>query len=140
MPSRKPAGSRVAMAWGLLVASALGGPPVALAQYTAEAGEAEQGDHIRYFGSVKDVDGALVQDATLILTNGSSSYVFVTDRLGRFRGHLSLDAVAGKVTVRCFKADFAPVRVSKRAGPAGAKRTVQVDCVLRAAPTSAPAG
>ena len=40
MPSRKPAGSRVAMAWGLLVASALGGPPVALAQYTAEAGEA----------------------------------------------------------------------------------------------------
>lgn len=127
-------------AWVLLVAVLLGAPPAALAQYTADAGEEEQGDHIRYFGSVKDVSGALVQDATLILTNGSSSYVFVTDKLGRFRGHLPLDAVAAKVTVRCFKADFASVRVSKRAGPAGAKRTVQVDCVLRATPGAAPAG
>lgn len=116
----------------LLVAALCWSSPVALAQYTFDpANEDEQGEHIRYFGAVKDEEGSLVKDATIVITHKSSSFVFVTDNLGRFRGQLPLDAVAGKVAVKCFKAGFEPVRVSKRAGSSGKKRSVQLDCVLR---------
>lgn len=131
---------RLAVACALLVSALPWTQPAAVAQYTSDpASEEEQGEHVRYFGSVKDEDGAVVPDATLIIRYKTSSFVFVTDRMGRFRGHLPPDALPTKVAVNCFKADFALVRVTKRAGPSGPSRTVQVDCRLRAAPGTVPA-
>jgi hypothetical protein len=124
-----------AQTWGIAmlcgVISLEPGSP-ARAQYTynpANADEQEVG--IRYFGAAKDTNGALVPGATIMLSSDLSSYVFVTDEQGRFRGSLPLGAVANKVTPKCFKAGFQAVQVTKRPGPPGVKPTVQVDCVLR---------
>jgi hypothetical protein len=91
---------------------------------------------IRYFGSAKDSNGALVSGATIMVASNQSSFVFVTDEQGRFHGTLPLDSVADKVTTKCWKVGFQVVQVTKRTGPQGVKPTVQVDCVLRSAPQS----
>lgn len=122
----------VIMACVLACAALPCAPPLAQAQYTFDpAAPDEQGDFIRYFGSVRDDAGAAVQNATLLITHKSASFVFVTDNLGRFRAHLPTDALASKVSIQCFKADYSTVRISKRPGPRGAKPSVQVDCVLK---------
>jgi hypothetical protein len=114
---------------------------VALAQYAFDpTHDDEQGDGIRYFGSVKDGAGAAIKDATILITNKSASFVFVTDSLGRFRGHLPADALASKVSIKCFKAETVSTRVSKRAGAGDGKRFVQVDCVLPASATASTGG
>lgn len=104
---------------------------VANAQYSFDLDDLEEGEHIRYFGSVKDVNGKVVSGATIMLAaSGFGSFVFVTDELGRFRGHLPLEAVADEVVATCSKTGFTFVRITKRPGPKGAVPTVQVDCVL----------
>jgi hypothetical protein len=129
--------------WGahapvLLVALGATLLPTAIAQYVSDPSSEDEKDSIRYFGSAKDASGAVLPAATILITHKSSSFVFVTDEAGRFRGHLPLQAVAGQVSVKCFKADFEPVRLTKRAGPAGARPSVQVDCILRATAGAAP--
>ena len=132
---RQPALAAVALGAGLISGFF---QPEAIAQYAFDPANAdEQGDHVRYFGSARDTGGGALQGATILITNKSSSYVFVTDNAGRFRAHLPSDATANKVTVSCSKAEFSLVRVTKRKSPGSAKPSVQVDCVLRAAESNA---
>lgn len=128
----QPHRQRAIRAPALLLAIGVFVLPLARAQYVSDPSSEDEKDSIRYFGAVKDIGGTVLPAATILITHKSSSFVFVTDEAGRFRGHLPLQAVAGQVSVRCFKADFAPVRLTKRAGPAGARPSVQVDCILRA--------
>jgi hypothetical protein len=107
---------------------------VGLAQYAYDPSnpDEQQGPPgIRYFGSVKDSNGALVPGATIALASDQARFIFVTNEQGRFRGDLPLDVAADKVAAQCWKVGYKALRVTKRPGPAGVKPTVQVDCVLR---------
>ena len=123
-------GSAAWAAWPASAILLLAGS-IAMAQYSFDMSDIGEGDHIRYFGSAKDVNGKLVSGATILLAAaGYPSFVFVTDELGRFRGSLPLDAVADSVVATCSKSGFTFVRVTKRPGPEGVEPTVQVDCIL----------
>lgn len=110
------------------IAALLLAPP-ALAQYTFDPNNAdEQGPGIKYFGSAKDERGALIPGASILVAH---SFVLVTDDQGRFRGNIDEGFTADKTPVGCSKPGYSFVRAVKRPGPAGgAKKTVQVDCVL----------
>ena len=124
--------------FGLLIAAVVSSGTPAFGQYAFdETADHEQEGGIRYFGSAKDASGKLLEDVTILLEDKSASYIFVTDSDGRFRGYLPSESVAGSVSAKCSKAGFSSVKVTKRPGPAGARPTVQVDCVLRSADSPA---
>lgn len=110
----------------------------AYAQYTYDPSNAdEQGPGIRYFGSAKDERGVLIPGVSVfIVIGGTSSFVFVTDDQGRFRGILP-PALAGSapdtVSAKCSKAGYQFVRAIKRPGMGAPKPYLQVDCVLHSA-------
>lgn len=107
------------------------------AQYAFDPSNAdEQMPGVRYFGSVKDDRGAHVAGATIVIDDPKSTFIFVTDHDGRFRGLLPEDTALGQVQLKCFKMGYRLVRVTKRPGAAKAKPTVQIDCRLRAADVS----
>jgi len=121
--------SRAAMLGGVAALTMISS---ASAQYVYNPANAdEQVNGIRYFGSAKDNNGALLQGVTILLDANILSYVAVTDEQGRFRVSLPLDGWgADKVLPTCFKSGFEVVRITKRSGT-GPRPTVQVDCVLR---------
>jgi hypothetical protein len=90
----------------------------------------EQGPGIKYFGSVKNDKGSLMKGAIVLIQH---QYMAVTDDQGRFRVNLPETLPADKVDVSCSNPGFQTVRVSKRLGPHGPKKTVQIDCVMRVA-------
>jgi hypothetical protein len=119
---------------GCMLTAALILIPSARAQYTYDPAAAdEQIPGIRYFGSAKDDNGSLMPGVTILLDGGQSSFIFVTDEQGRFHGTLPLDAVASRISPKCWKSGFEFLRATKRPGPEAPKPTVQVDCVLRPA-------
>jgi hypothetical protein len=112
------------------------------AQYFYDPSHAdEQTPGVRYFGSAKDDNGALLPGVSVVLDSQQWAYVLNTDEQGRFHINLPLAALTTKVSTKCAKPGFELVRVTSRPGPQGApKPTVQVDCVLRRhAPNGAPA-
>jgi hypothetical protein len=100
------------------------------AQYTFDPA-AHDDDGIRYFGSAKDTDGALLKDVTISIDSGRSSYVFITDEVGRFKVTLPLGTAPEATTLRCSKAGYYFVRVTKRVEIRPSRLSVQVDCQLR---------
>jgi hypothetical protein len=107
------------------------------AQYAFDPSNAdEQMPGVRYFGSVKDDRGNHLAGATIVIDDPQSTFIFVTDHDGRFRGVLPEDTAFAQVKLKCFKIGYRLVRVTKRPGPAKAKPTVQVDCLLRATEVS----
>lgn len=103
------------------------------AQYTYDPANPDEqpGAGLRYFGSVKDENGALISGASIMIETKQESFVFVTNALGRFRGLLPM-ALAGTPTeLRCSKPGYQLVRIRKRPGPKSQQFTMQVDCVLR---------
>jgi hypothetical protein len=104
----------------------------AWAQYIFNPANAdEQGNGIRYFGSAKDDNGALLRGVTILLDTTELSYTAITDEQGRFHVLLPLAGWgADRVSPTCFKQGFEAVRVTKRPGM-GPRPTVQIDCVLR---------
>lgn len=132
--SRTQLNLRTTFAFGLVAMLAVASSS---AQYAYDPSNAdEQGPGIRYFGAVKDSRGAHVAGATVVISDHSSRFLFVTDEAGRFRGMLPPETVLAQVELKCFKMGYQLVRVTKRPGPANAKPTVQVDCLLRVAETS----
>ena len=116
---------------------ALGTIAPAMAQYAHDPSNAdEQGPGIRYFGSAKDEKGSLLAGVTVLIEKAETTFVYVTDEQGRFRGTLPLN-MAANVTAACSKPGFQTVRVVKRPGPPAPKQTVQVDCVLGVAAAGA---
>ncbi len=113
--------------WLALAALLLSGS--ASAQYVYNATNLdEQGPGIKYFGSVKDANGALLRGAIVMI---EYQYVAVTDEQGRFRINLPETLPGDKVYVSCVNPGYQTIRVSKRMGPHGPKQTVQIDCVMR---------
>lgn len=101
----------------------------ALAQYMFNPNNAdEQGPGIKYFGSAKDEQGALLPGVTMIVAH---AFTMVTDEQGRYRGNIADMYTLDNTPVGCSKPGYEFVRVVKRAGPtSGAKQTIQADCVL----------
>lgn len=127
---RRRRGSLIA-AYGLMAASLF--ISIASAQYLYNPASADEGPGIRYFGSAKDDNGALLPDVTVNIASPKGSYFLVTDDQGRFRVTVPLGTVTETVTLKCFKQGFELVRTTKRPGPTGPRKSVQVDCVLRGA-------
>src|ERR1700730_11603700 len=74
----------------------------AWAQYTYRPPESdEHGETIRYFGSSKDDKGVLLPVVTVEISAAQSTFVFVTDEMGRFHGHLPLSSAADKLSLKC---------------------------------------
>jgi hypothetical protein len=106
-------------------------PPQQTYMYDPSAPD-EQQPGIKYFGAAKDANGALLKDVTFQLVTPQSTFVFVTDAQGRFRGNLPEGMTPDKVSSKCFKTGFQMTRIDVRAGPKAPKQTVQVDCFLKA--------
>jgi len=125
--------SAAAVAFCAVVALVFASSTLAQYAYDPAAADEQGAPGVRYFGAAKDEQGAFVQGATILIESDQYSFVFVTDDQGRFRGTLPLDATPNVVSLKCWKAGFQFVRLEKRLGPAGAKPSVQVDCVLHTA-------
>jgi hypothetical protein len=107
----------------------------AYAQYSFDPSNPdEQTPGIRYFGAAKDEKGVLLPGVTvLIVIGGRSSFVFVTDDQGRFRGTVPLtlaDSTPDTVAAKCSKMGYQFVRAIERPGLGAPRPYVQVDCVL----------
>ena len=102
----------------------------ASAQYAFDPNSAdEQGPGIKFFGSAKDDQGALIPGVSVFVTKAN---VFFTDKQGRYRGNVDLGAETAKAPVECSKVGYELVRVTKRPGPANVKKqTIEANCVLR---------
>ena len=89
-----------------------------------------------YFGSVRDGAGTLLPNTTVILDNShnSSTYVGVTDAMGRYRLKLPRDIRPDQVSPRCSKRGYKLARFIKRTPPRGATTPVEIDFILGAAP------
>jgi hypothetical protein len=122
------------LARGLLFAAGSAMAALALvssasAQYIFDPRNAdEQGGGIKYFGSAKDEQGALLPGVTIQI---AGAFTLVTDEQGRYRGFVN-EIYPGETTpIVCFKPGYLFVRVIKRPGPAGGvAQTFQADCVL----------
>jgi hypothetical protein len=101
------------------------------AQYAFNPASADEAPGIRYFGSAKDENGALLPAVSVLIDSDKQSYLFTTDEQGRYRVNVPLNLTPERVTMKCFKSGFQLVRMNKRLGPSGPKLTVQVDCVLK---------
>jgi hypothetical protein len=122
----------------LIAGSAFGVLCAAHAQYLFDPSNAdEQAPGIRYFGSAKDDKGILIPGVTVsISVGGKTSFVFVTDEQGRFRGNLPLPSegsAKNDISPKCFKAGYQFMRATQRPGVNAPKPFVQVDCVLHLA-------
>jgi hypothetical protein len=104
--------------------------PSAWAQYSYDPrNQDEQGPGIKYFGSVKDDRGALLNGAVVMIQH---EYMLVSDDQGRFRSNLPANLPGEKVAVTCSHPGYQPIRIIKRLGPHGPKEIVEVDCVMHA--------
>jgi hypothetical protein len=99
------------------------------AQYTFDPSAPDEAG-IHYFGSAKDSNGALLKGVLVSIESGRDSYVLITDELGRFKVTLPLGTVPESTAVRCSKAGYDLVRVSKRVEIKPSRFSVQVDCLL----------
>ena len=101
----------------------------AWAQYSFNPNNADEtGPGIKYFGSAKDDQGALLAGVTMVIAH---AYTLVTDDQGRYRGNIDEMYTVENTPVGCSKPGYAFVRVDKRPGPTnGAKKTIQADCIL----------
>jgi hypothetical protein len=129
MHERLRAVHRTALTAGVGLAVLLPLSP-ASAQYSFNPNNAdEQGPGIKYFGSAKDDQGALLPGVTMVIAH---AYTLVTDETGRYRGNIDEMYTIENTPVGCSKPGYEFVRVDKRPGPTnGAKKTIQADCVLR---------
>lgn len=100
------------------------------AQYTFDPTSHDEAG-IHYFGSAKDGNGALLKGVTVVIDDNQSSYVLVTDEVGRFKVTLPLGTAPEATAVKCSKAGYAFVRVTKRPEVKPSRLSVQVDCLLR---------
>jgi hypothetical protein len=101
----------------------------ASAQYIFDPSNAdEKGGGIKYFGSAKDDQGALLPGVTIQI---AGAFTLVTDEQGRYRGFVNEIYPGATTPIVCFKPGYQFVRVIKRPGPAGGvAQTFQADCVL----------
>ena len=107
----------------------------AAAQYVYNPANADEGPGVRFFGSAKNDDGALLPGVSILLENGQLSVLIATNDQGRYRVDLPVDTQPERVTAKCFKTGMQFVRMVRRSAPKGPKVMVQLDCVLRAAST-----
>lgn len=101
----------------------------ASAQYSFDPSNAdEKSGGIKYFGSAKDDQGALLPGVTIKI---GQELVLVTDQQGRYRGSVDPQYTPDVTTLGCSKPGYQFVSMIKRPGPAGAaQQTVEANCVL----------
>lgn len=118
---------------GFVAASACIAASAARPQYIYNPANADEGPSVRFFGSAKDVNGALLPGVSILLESGQLGVLVTTNEQGRYRIDLPVDTRVDRVTAKCFKTGLKLVRLNRRPGPKGPKVVVQLDCVLQAA-------
>jgi hypothetical protein len=116
--------------WQVLLLMMLGS---AEAQYTFDSPAHDDEGGIHYFGSARDSNGALLKGVIVLIDSDRDSYVLVTDEVGRFKVTLPLGTAPEATAVKCSKAGYDFVRVTKRVEIKPSRLSVQVDCLLRKA-------
>ncbi len=101
----------------------------ASAQYVFDPNNADENSGgIKYFGSAKDDQGALLPGVTVLV---GRELALVTDEQGRYRGSVDPRFTTETVPVSCAKPGYQFLRTIVRAGPPNAARqTVEVNCIL----------
>jgi hypothetical protein len=101
----------------------------ASAQYVFDPSNAdEQSGGIKYFGSAKDDQGALLPGVTVLI---GRELVLVTDAQGRYRGSVDPMYTPDVTAVACAKPGYQFLRTVKRPGPlSAARQTVEANCIL----------
>ena len=99
------------------------------AQYVFDPNNAdEQSGGIKYFGSAKDDQGALLPGVTVLI---GRELALVTDMQGRYRGSVDPMYTPDQTKVVCSKPGYQLVRVIERPGaPNAARQTVEANCIL----------
>lgn len=126
-------GVRISWVRGCVAVIACVVASAAAAQYIYNPANADEGPGVRFFGSAKDENGALLSGVSILLQSGQLSVLLATNEQGRYRVDLPVDTRPERVTAKCFKNGLQVVRITRRPGPKGPKVTVQLDCLLRAA-------
>ena len=83
-----------------------------------------------WFGTARDAAGRYLPGVTVVLETSTLDFVAVTDRQGRFRLELPLQAKPPQVTVRCSKQGHGAARVVRRLPRGGAATPVEIACTL----------
>ena len=133
-------GSRVASRGQLLAALALAwSATVGAGGYEFVPPDAETlRDPVRsgvmYFGSVRDERGQYVPGVTVTLDAGNTSFVAVTNFMGRYRiRFIPMEIDPKQIQLQCSKADYVQVQLVKRPPLSKTISPIQADCVLRRA-------
>lgn len=101
----------------------------ASAQYVFDPNNADENSGgIKYFGSAKDDQGALLPGVTVLI---GRELVLITDAQGRYRGSVDPMYTPDETAVACAKPGYEFVRAIKRPGPlSAARQTVEANCTL----------
>jgi hypothetical protein len=84
-----------------------------------------------YFGAARDDGGQFVEGVTVLLETEQTTFVLVTNALGRFRAKLPLGTLPANVRASCSKPGYQVLKVTRRLPPRQGSSPVQVDCLLR---------
>ncbi len=85
-----------------------------------------------YFGFVRDVKGAPVPDADVVLRPKNGDPVTIQSNLiGLFRSHIAKGVSPDDVDVTCAKSGYKQTRVFRRTPPGSKDMFIEVDCTLQ---------
>jgi hypothetical protein len=90
----------------------------------------KEGKGPAYFGFVRDMRGAVVSDARVLLQpKAGEPVVLKSNSLGLYRSHLSKDIRPDDVQVSCEKDGYKQTRVIRRSTPGAAN--VETNCTMQ---------
>jgi hypothetical protein len=87
-----------------------------------------------YFGFVRDVRGAQVASAQVVLRqkNGAPAIIIPTNELGLYRGHVAKDVIPDDVEISCEKSGYKQTQMYRRTPPGAKSMYIETDCTLQA--------
>ncbi len=98
--------------------------------YVAPLAAADPSANI-YFGSAKDTTGNLLSDVTVSVDTEATTYIVVSDEIGRFKIAIPKDITPPEATFKCSKPGYVQLRATRRYPPRKATSPIQADCVLK---------
>ncbi len=122
---------KVALLVGLAMAVAAGVPAWAGGD-DYDAANDKEGKGPVYFGFVRDVRGAPVSDARVVLQPKSGdALVLKSNVLGIYRSHVSKEFRPDDIDVSCDKNGYKQVRVARRNPSGSADMNIETNCTLQ---------
>ena len=97
-----------------------------------DAANDEEGKGPVYFGFVRDVRGAPVSDARVVLQPKSGdALVLKSNVLGLYSSHVSKGVRPDDIDVSCDKTGYKQVKVARRNPPGSTEMNIETNCTLQ---------